>query len=165
MAVLLPGLAAIRYTGELSPRRLWEIGGADIPFVRKGDIVLVSVLTAAVMTKKADFEPVDIDAPLKELEGLLEHRVQIDEIDVNPLGAGGGDAETPAGTPEAGTPEAGTPEAGTPEEQPLPFADEINVLNKERLIEIAKQVGIKYGRKSANDLRALILPYLPVRKG
>lgn len=62
--VCLAGVKAIRYIGE-APKKLWEVGGRNVPILNKGDVVLVPALIGASLARNRFFEEVDGDISMK----------------------------------------------------------------------------------------------------
>jgi len=65
--VRLAGVKAIRYIGE-APKKLWEVGGRNVPVLNRGDVVLVAETVGLSLSRSRFFEIVEgevtMDVPL-----------------------------------------------------------------------------------------------------
>jgi hypothetical protein len=109
----LAGVKAVRYIG-VQAKKLWEVGGRNVPILARGDVVLVGETVALSLTRGRFFEPYLGDIT-QEIPDLPELETSTEESgDINPP-ADLVTPEAPVVTPEAPvvTPEAPvvTPEA------------------------------------------------------
>lgn len=65
--VRLAGVKTIRYIGE-APKKLWEVGGRNVPILNRGDAVIVAETVALSLSRSRFFEMVEgevsMDLPL-----------------------------------------------------------------------------------------------------
>lgn len=155
MAVYTPNLQLVRYTGE-TPRKLWEIKARSIPTLNKGDLVLLDATTAVLMVKKYGFEMCDNSKLTFGTEGE-------DKI----LGAMTSD--TSAAKNESLTTTVtdmvknafGFGDDKKQDTYKLPLSSEIMTLSADEIIQACKYVGVSTSNKKLDNLKSLLLPYLP----
>ena len=147
MSIYFPSLGAVQYTGK-AKRRFVEAGGAEVPFVETGDVVILPKYVCALMLRKKGFKAVD----LKDIE------LDLDES-LNPTG------DEPTGDEPTGV-DQGRPDADeddAKEEFNLPFVDELDNYSKKEIIKFAKYVQISTNKKSAEKLKEELKAFLPIR--
>lgn len=66
--ILLPNLRAIKYVGEL-PTRFFQAGTPEVPTLNNGDVVVVSLVAATLLTRQKNYEFYQENKPLIELAG------------------------------------------------------------------------------------------------
>lgn len=155
MAVYTPNLQLVRYTGE-TPRKLWEIKARNIPTLNKGDLVLLDATTAVLMVKKYGFEMCDNSKLTFGTEGE-------DKI----LGAMTSDTSAPKNESLTTTVidmvknAFGSGDDKKQDAYKLPLASEIMTLSADEVIQACKYVGVSTSNKRLDNLKSLLLPYLP----
>jgi hypothetical protein len=75
--VRLAGVKAVRYLG-VRPKKLWEVGGRNVPVLSRGDIVLVGETVAISLCRnRAMFESLSV-IPSFDVEELPE--IVVEEV-------------------------------------------------------------------------------------
>ncbi|MDD2783978.1 MAG: hypothetical protein PHO52_07150, partial [Sulfuricurvum sp.] len=59
MKIVLAGVIAVRYTG-VQVKKLWEVGGRNVPMLNNGDIVVVAESVGLSLCRSRFFEPTSI---------------------------------------------------------------------------------------------------------
>jgi hypothetical protein len=73
MKVACAGVMAVRYIG-VQPKKLWEVGGFNVPILQRGDIVIVGELVGLSLSRGRFFEKVvaEVSIDVKPLEKIEE---------------------------------------------------------------------------------------------
>ena len=129
MALYTPNLEALQYVGD-SPRKLWEVGGRDVPVLEKGDIVLLAAVKAVLMAKKHGFELVQ-----KEEIFASEKEIEI---------------------PDA----LETVKNVSPPPHSIPSIEQLNELDFDEVKNLCRYFGVTVGNKKFETLQQLLIPHL-----
>ncbi len=156
MAIHTPNLQLVRYTGD-TPRKLWEVKARTVPTLNKGDLVLLDAVTAVLMVKKYGFEMVD-NSLLKlaedEVENQEEPKLPEEPKQVNSAGESDETDDKSIKGDDGVSGDGGG-------EYKLPLASQVMELSNDEIKEACKYVGISTSRKKIENLKALLIPYLP----
>jgi len=60
MKIITPNLSAIKFIGNFD-KKLFEIGGRELPILKNSDVVIVTKLQAQLLLRQPHFEAVDIN--------------------------------------------------------------------------------------------------------
>lgn len=139
--IYTPTLKILRYIGE-EERPLWEVRVKDTPTLKKGDLVVLNETVAILMLRKYGFELAD-DVFLNSSKNI-EEEYPIEENS----------------TEENSTQEFEEDSENEEDNFIPPFKEELNSLSDEEIKKLAKHFDITVGNKKAENLKALIMPFL-----
>lgn len=150
MKVYTPNLVLVEYNGKL-PRKLWESKTVDMPTMKEGDRVLLPKITAVLMDRKRDFTIVDNkDIFANETSKKTHHTIESPNMTKEQL--------------KEFAEEYNARDLTVSELYQPPTLEEIDTLNEESIFRACEYFGIKAGKRKADTVKPILMPYLKKSK-